>query len=250
MTAVIAMHPSRFGAIRSLVPFQDFRLGLRLVQPLQGSVPQANRYRVSFRPIDQGELLDAHRLAQVARVYGRSAQFDADVFDAAMHWLSSESESVHAIVGFSALSLEDENFIQRLCHITEHYHIDRRRVCVELDQTVFHPNEEDVKDGLESLRQDGFQVSLNRSGGLDLELCASGLVDYLTIGRRHVGSMLEDPRRRAAVVAMGQFASTMGVGLIADGIDSYERLGAVLESGVTHASGPIYGEDRLISLRG
>lgn len=248
MTAVIAMHPSRFGAIRSLVPFQDFRLCLRSVHALATDVVTAKRYRVLFQPIDQGELLDAHRLAQVARVYGRSAQFDGDVFDSVMQWLSAGHQEHEVIVNFSALSLEDEAFVPRLIQITEHHRIKPNQIFLELDQAVFHPHEEDVKEGLERLRKAGFHTGLRRAGGMALELCASGLVDYLTIGRRHVGSMLEDQRRRQAVIAMGQLANTFGVDLMADGVDNYERLGALIESKVTHASGPLFGEDQLVSI--
>lgn len=248
MTAVIAMHPSRFGAIRSLVPFQDFRLCLRTVNPLGTQTNALQRCRVLFQPIDQGELLDAHRLAQVARVYGRSAQFDGDVFDSVMQWLAAGHQDHEVIVNFSALSLEDEAFVPRLIQITDQHHINRNQIFLELDQAVFHPHEEDVKEGLEHLRSAGFHTGLRRAGGMALELCASGLVDYLTIGRRHVGSMLEDPRRRQAVIAMGKFAHTFGVDLMADGVDNYERLGALIESQVTHASGPLFGEDRLVSV--
>ncbi|GAB4192089.1 MAG: hypothetical protein Tsb002_21460 [Wenzhouxiangellaceae bacterium] len=248
MTAVIAMHPSRFGAIRSLVPFQDFRLALKEIHSLHDASDNCVVYRVNFQPISQGDLLDAQRLAQVARVYGRSAQFDGDVIDCIMQWLSTQPDTVRAVASFSALSLEDALFCQRLQDILGHYEIKAERLCLEMDQTVIHANEEDVKEGLESLRAAGIGVSLQSATNIDLELCASGLVDSLTIGRRHVGNMLEDSRRHKAIVAMGRFASTLGLDLVADGVDSYARLGALIESGVTHAMGPLYHEERFVSL--
>lgn len=249
MTAVIAMHPSRFGAIRSLVPFQDYRLGLREIHSLSSDASTHPWYKIRFHPIDQGNLMDADRLAQVARVYGRSAQFDGDVVDSAMQWLSEQDSDVNMMVAVSALSLEDESFVPRLLKIAEQHEVNPRRVCFELDQAVFHPNEEDVKESLEALRQSGFRTGLCRQGGLDMELCANGLVDYLTIGRRHVGAMLEDPKRRRVVTAMGEFARVMDLQLIADGVENYARLGALIESGVGHACGPLYGEERFVSLR-
>ena len=47
---------------------------------------------------------------------------------------------------------------------------------------------------------------------------------------------------------MGQIAKTMDVELIADGVDNYERLGALIECGATHASGPLFGEDSIVSV--
>lgn len=248
MTAVIAMHPSRFGAIRSLVSFQDFRLKLSAVHALADEQQKASRYRVHFQPIDQGELLDAQRLAQVARVYGRSAQFDGDVFDSVLQWLSGEDETTEAVVSFSALSLEDELFVPRLIEIAERHQVAPQRLWLELDQTVFHPHEEDVKEGLEAMRQAGFHTGLQRGGGMALELAASGLVDYFTVSRRHVGNMLEDQKRADAVRAMGQMAKIMNVGLIADGVDCYERLGALIDAGVSHACGPLFGDSRLVTV--
>lgn len=248
MTAVIAMHPSRFGAIRSLVPFQDFRLSLRRVEPLIKTDTSTIRYRSAFHPIDDGELLDSQRLAQVARVYGRSAQFDGDVFDSVMQWLATDKNNSEVIVGFSALSLEDDHFVERLHKIVEQHNIDPARVWLELDQEVFHPHEEDIKHGLEALRKVGFKTGLRRCGGLALELTASALVNYMSVGRRHVGSMLEDEKRYDAVKAMGQLAKTMDVELIADGVDNYERLGALIECNVTHASGPLFGDDLIVSV--
>jgi EAL domain-containing protein (putative c-di-GMP-specific phosphodiesterase class I) len=145
-------------------------------------------------------------------------------------------------VNISARQLRDPGIVSRIAGLLERYDLDASRLTLELTETLVMERGTGEAT-LVALHDLGLRIALDDFGTGHSSLSRlHGLpIDTLKIDRAFV-SQLHDPERgeaiAAAIVAM---ADTLGLRVVAEGVETHEQLEILRRLGCTYAQGFLLG---------
>ncbi len=135
---------------------------------------------------------------------------------------------VQIAVNFSRMHvLYEDHFTEKLCEIVEHYHIPHNLIEVELTESAFVDQSDQIEKLVRDIREAGFCVAIDDfgSGVSSLSFVKDVEVDTLKIDRSLLSRNCEDEKERIVLESIFNFAHRLKLNTIAEGVETREQLG-------------------------
>ena len=165
-------------------------------------------------------------------------------------WLSRGLLPVHLSVNISRLNIHRRDFFERLLAIVRAYDVPTNLLSLELTETAIFDNSEKVLELTGRLKKEGFILSMDDfgTGYSSLNMLREIPVDIIKLDQGFLLHSEADARGRKILNHIVAMVRSLGVGLIAEGVETEEQEAAVLEAGCTIVQGfyyhrPLAGKD-------
>lgn len=112
-------------------------------------------------------------------------------------------------------------------------------ICIEITESLLMASNPEVIELLQGLRKTGLQISLDDfgTGYSSLSYLRKFDIDYLKIDRIFVSNLVNSPDDRALCTAIVAMAHTLGMKVIAEGIETEKQLGILKKIGCDYGQG-------------
>ncbi len=161
-------------------------------------------------------------LAEQTELMGAfTARVLADSLAQAARWQQAGFE-VPVAVNISARNLHDRDFADRVAEMLAVAGVDPRLLELELTENTLLTDRERAVDVMHALRENGIRIAIDDFGvGYSSLVNLRDLpVDYIKIDRSFVMNMLTSPVDAAIVASTADLATRLGIGCIAEGVET------------------------------
>ena len=133
----------------------------------------------------------------------------------------------------TAAEMAEAGFSERFCRMVDETGFPRSRVTVEVTESGLIEDLGGAAIQLAALRAEGFRVAIDDfgTGYSSLAYLKSLPLDYLKIDRRLSQDIAGSPRDRVVVTGVVEMARSLGITVIAEGVETEEQLALLAESG-------------------
>lgn len=135
---------------------------------------------------------------------------------------------VQIAVNFSRMHvLYEDNFTEKLCAIVDHYDIPHKLIEIELTESAFVDQSDQIEKLVKDIRAAGFRVAIDDfgSGVSSLSFVKDVEIDTLKIDRSLLSRNCEDEKERIVLESIFNFAHRLKLNTIAEGVETREQLG-------------------------
>jgi len=152
--------------------------------------------------------------------------------------------SMFTSINLSARQLEDEYFAQQIIDMAKQYGIPPEQVTLELTETVAVKQLEAGSRQLARLRNHGFKLSLDDfgTGYSSLQYLKKMPATTVKIDQSFVTQMHTDTRDMAIVQGAISIAKSIGLSVVAEGIDTPEQAQELQSLGCDRGQGYLFGK--------
>lgn len=149
---------------------------------------------------------------------------------------------LRASVNVDERQFAEPDLIGNLRGVLKRTGIDPSTLALEITETVFRRGRSDAETTLNALKNLGVSLVVDDfgTGYSSLDSFATSPFDALKVDRSFIRDMISNARHGAIVRTIVGFARDLGLGLIAEGVETHEQATHLLESGCSLAQGFLY----------
>jgi len=146
-------------------------------------------------------------------------------------------------INVSPTQLKDPWFSQKLLAVLVRERFPARRLTIEITENALIVDAESAQEAIASLRNQGVQLALDDfgTGYSSLQHLQMLPFDRLKIDRSFVAAMGRDPQAMRLVLAIVTLASTLGLPVVAEGIETEAAARTLAQLGCAMGQGYLYG---------
>ena len=147
-------------------------------------------------------------------------------------------------INISAVSLEKENFIDMLSHTLEMYGVNPESIELEITESVFINNFEDVIDKIKTIRGLGMRVSLDDfgTGYSSLSYLRQLPIDTLKIDKSFIETAVKDESSSIIYESVINMAGLLGFETVAEGVETKEQFNYLRDKNIDIIQGFLLGK--------
>lgn len=149
------------------------------------------------------------------------------------------SEDFSMSVNVSGIQLQNPDFCQQICDLTERHKVKRKRLIIEVTETAFTGDAQIANDTLSELKTAGFAISIDDfgTGYASLDYIQRFKPDEMKVDRVFVDKMLTDESCANIVKFTLDMAQSLGICVVAEGVETKEQLEKLNELGCPFVQG-------------
>lgn len=153
-----------------------------------------------------------------------------------------KKEALVMAVNISARQLSQADFVDRVKSALEQTGARAERLRLELTESIFQDNIKDTVTKMDALRSAGVMFSLDDfgTGYSSLSYLKRLPLDHLKIDKSFIDDILTDPSDAAIVQTVIALANSLGVGVVAEGVETREQQDWLLENGCDFFQGYLF----------
>ena len=157
----------------------------------------------------------------------------------ALSWQRLTNRSLRLAVNFSAQQFRQPDLVERIERVLQETGFDPRLLEMELTESVFMENMEAAIEVLIDLKSRGIQISIDDfgTGYSSLSYLKNFPIDRIKIAQEFVRDIPADPNDMAIVSATIAMAKSLGLKLIAEGVETREQLEFLQQQGCQEMQG-------------
>jgi diguanylate cyclase (GGDEF)-like protein len=157
----------------------------------------------------------------------------------AAHWPTGQAGPLRLSVNVSSHQLRDPDFASRMLQLVEETGFDPAYLTLEMTESAVMENLSRSIGQLEQLRSNGVRLALDDfgTGHSTLGYLKSLPFDYLKIDRSFIQELGSGARENAMLHAIVGMALTLGMGVVAEGVETQEQLDLLRREGCTSYQG-------------
>ncbi|OYY89560.1 MAG: GGDEF domain-containing response regulator [Sphingomonas sp. 28-66-16] len=142
-------------------------------------------------------------------------------------------------VNFSPRQFRRQNFVGRVMERVQHANVSPQRVQIEITETAIFDDADRAADTLYRLRQMGFRIALDDfgTGYSSLYNIRKFALDCLKIDRSFIDGMGRERESAAIVHSIIHLGRALGLGVIAEGVETDTQVQALRLAGASHLQG-------------
>ncbi len=154
-------------------------------------------------------------------------------------WHATGFPALHAAVNLSSKQLQQKNFAEVVKRIIRETGLDPRYLDLELTESLLMQDMEAAETILKELKAMGVMFSLDDfgTGYSSLSYLKRFPIDFLKIDRSFIKDITHDRYGAGIVRAIIVMAHTLGIKVIAEGVETHEQLGFLREQGCSISQG-------------
>ena len=143
-------------------------------------------------------------------------------------------KNVGFTINLSPLQLADADFMEALKGLTSEYGFDTEKITLDISNEVIMGATASAKNTLAEFHNYGFRLSLNDFGGknLNLSYLMECKIDYIKLSRNLISGIEDDEKNRLLINAIVSLATTMGISVIAVGIEKENEMEILRQMGI------------------
>jgi diguanylate cyclase (GGDEF)-like protein len=191
-------------------------------------------------------LLTGDHFVELAEESGLAADLGTWVLDSACRQLNewSDLSTIEMRVNLSTLHLLRSDLVTDVASTIDRHHVEPHRLCLEITETAVMTDVDRSMAVLEDLHGLGVNLAIDDfgTGFSSLAYLKRFPVQTLKIDRSFVDDVATDPDGRAIVDSIVGLASSLGLGLVAEGVETTAQRDTLVELGVRRAQGHLFGE--------
>ena len=153
-------------------------------------------------------------------------------------------------INISARQFHQDNFLPKVMHILDRYSVARDRLQFELTESILVSRVDEVISKMQALKQYGIAFALDDfgTGYSSLSYLKRLPLEQLKIDRSFVADILHDPNDAAIASTVIALSAALGLGVIAEGVETAAQRDALAALGCYHYQGfyfsrPVPGGD-------
>ncbi|HEX6573101.1 MAG TPA: EAL domain-containing protein, partial [Steroidobacteraceae bacterium] len=225
---------------------ERFELYFQPIVPIRHGVDATRQFELLLRMRDEtGQLVQPNEFIPAAERFNLMPTIDRWVVRQACRTLAHRRSTDEAIppycltINVSTTTINDEQFLDYVIAEMAAAEVSPGALCFELTETTAMTSLVAATHFIRELRKRGVRFSLDDFGsGLSSFMFLKNLpVDYVKIDGQFVHNVAQDAIDRSMVDAITQIAGAMGIGTIAERVDSAEVLEQLAIIGVQYAQG-------------
>lgn len=142
-------------------------------------------------------------------------------------------------VNFSPRQFRRQNFVARLLEQVQHAGVEPARVQIEITETAIFDDADRAAETLYRLRQMGFRIALDDfgTGYSSLYNIRKFALDCLKIDKSFIDGMGRERESAAIVQSIVHLGRALGLGVVAEGVETGAQLQALRMAGASHMQG-------------
>jgi EAL domain-containing protein (putative c-di-GMP-specific phosphodiesterase class I) len=147
-------------------------------------------------------------------------------------------------VNVSPKQFRQPDFVAQVRAALKHHAINPERLKLEITESILLENIEETITTMQVLKEIGVRFSLDDfgTGFSSLQYLKRLPLDQLKIDRSFVRDIAIDSSDKAIVRTIIAMAQSLGLGVIAEGVETEEQLQLLLDSGCSHYQGYLFGK--------
>ena len=147
-------------------------------------------------------------------------------------------------INISAVQLEKENFVDNMSHVLGMYGVNAENIELEITESVFINNFEDVIDKIKTLRGLGMRVSLDDfgTGYSSLSYLRQLPIDTIKIDRSFIDNALKDDSSSIIYESVIKMSQKLGFETVAEGVETKEQFNYLRERNIDIVQGYLLGK--------
>lgn len=171
------------------------------------------------------------------------------VFAMVVRWQNEGRRVIPVSVNISRISLSDDNSIERLEKLVKKYNVDTSLICIEITESAYIENNKLLADRIEKVRSMGFRVAMDDfgSGYSSLNLLKDIPLDKLKLDMGFLRGDVNSGRGYDIISHMIRMAGTLGLEVVAEGVENKEQADVLYENGCEVMQGYLYAEPMSVS---
>lgn len=237
-------------ALANAVDRDEFSLVFQPIFELGSSRFTGVEALVRWRHPERGELLPGQFLALTEET-GLIVGLGRHILRRALEVLCSWDDLIggqpfYMAVNVSGRQLQEDGFAESVLSIVGESGVDPRRVLLEITESVFIGDTEDIREKLERLSAGGLRLGLDDfgTGYASLSQLQRFHLDQLKIDRAFVSRLDESADDRLLVRAIVQLAGALQMDVVAEGIETEAQLQELMRLGCKRGQGWLLGRPR------
>jgi diguanylate cyclase (GGDEF)-like protein len=164
----------------------------------------------------------------------------AQALTALKEWDHAGYEIPSVSINFSTAELGDPQFCDRIKWETDRQEIEPARVAIEIRETTLNNGGSDsVARNLQQLKDHGFRLDLDNfgTGCASIATIRRFRIDRIKIDRCFISALDQDPDQKSTVTGILRLASTLGLDVVAQGVETREEKRILAELGCACVQG-------------
>ncbi len=147
-------------------------------------------------------------------------------------------------INFSSVDLADKNFKQNFINITNKQNIDPSRIHLEITERLLIEDPETTRETLNECHDQGISISIDDfgTGYSSLSYLHYFPINVLKIDRSFINNINQDQKTKDIVLSIINMAKTMGMEIIAEGIETLDQQETLKVMGCPAGQGYIYSK--------
>lgn len=165
------------------------------------------------------------------------AQFDDSILRMALsemtRWEDAERANLRVSVNVSAVQLQDETFDAQVLNALSDAGVSPARLTLEVTETAIVENLEMAARTLGRLRSKGVHIAIDDfgTGYSSLAYLKSLPLDYLKVDKQFINDLTSQKRDRIVIHSLVELARSLGIGVIAEGVETEAQLNLLSREG-------------------
>jgi EAL domain-containing protein (putative c-di-GMP-specific phosphodiesterase class I) len=155
-------------------------------------------------------------------------------------WQMQLGEEIpRVVVNLSARQFKGENLVQMINDVLEETGVEAKSLGLEITESIIMENADQVLETLTELKEMGIQLSIDDfgTGYSSLSYLKSFTIDKLKIDRSFVRDLAVDADDEAIVTAILAMAHSLGVRVVAEGVETAQQLAFLKQHGCDEYQG-------------
>ncbi len=166
-------------------------------------------------------------------------------YDAA-HWQQADPshEARYLSVNVSARQFRSPDFVQQLYHDLYASQLPPQSVVLEITESLLLPDDDTVWQDLADLHSHGIRIAIDDfgTGYSSLSYLRQAPVDIIKIDRSFISSIATSKQQRVLVEAIIGLADTLGLQVVAEGVERAEERDLLLNMGCEYGQGFLFAK--------
>ena len=144
-------------------------------------------------------------------------------------------------VNMSRVHLQDDLCKEKLEQVLQETGIDKRLLELEITETV---DDQQISKKAQELKDEGYKLLMDDfgSGYSSLNILLETPFDVIKLDRKFVGNMMLSERGKVILAQVATMAEKIGLGLLAEGVETEEQAQVLLGLGCNLAQGYFYSK--------
>lgn len=157
-------------------------------------------------------------------------------------WMDQGHQIPRVSFNLSPRHIRSEGLQDTFTQILADYQIPPDKLCIELTEHALLENMDIVKANMQFLKAAGYQISLDDFGmGHSSLLCLKRwAVDEVKIDRAFIQGLVDNEGDRIIVKAIASLSTALGLGLVAEGVESQSQVDILRANGCQNMQGYFY----------
>ncbi|MGB8455786.1 MAG: GGDEF and EAL domain-containing protein [Anaerocolumna sp.] len=165
-------------------------------------------------------------------------------FETLRRWLDEGYPLIPISVNVSRLHIHNSNIVQQFIMLAEKYKVPRILIELELTETVFINNLDELSHLVHSLKSEGFILSMDDfgSGYSSLNMLKDVPVDIIKIDRGFLNEIVATERGKTVIQYTIAMAKELNIDVIAEGVENFVQAEFLYKAGCETAQGYFYSK--------